>query len=175
MSATDQLSAAQSGVTSARSGYFPTVSAFAGYGLGPATELSTISDYRGLNWGLSLRWNLFDAFQTNMSMQNAIAQRRTAEVNLSQTELNIAVDIKKALLNLDAARKQYDVSQKGLQSSTADQKIAEEKYNLGAGTLLDLLTASANLVNAQANVVNASYNYIIAKKNVEYAIGERQY
>ncbi len=175
MSATDQLSAAQSGVTSARSGYFPTVSAFAGYGLGPTTELSTISDYRGLNWGLSLRWNLFDAFQTNMSMQNAIAQRRTAEVNLSQTELNIAVDIKKALLNLDAARKQYDVSQKGLQSSTADQKIAEEKYNLGAGTLLDLLTASANLVNAQANVVNASYNYIIAKKNVEYAIGERQY
>ncbi|HTY01023.1 MAG TPA: TolC family protein [Bacteroidota bacterium] len=175
LSANEQLSAAESGVTSARSGYFPSISAFAGWGLGPATELNTIGDYRGLNWGLQLRWNLFDAFQTNQSLQSALTQQRNAQVNLSQTQLNIMVDVKKALLNLDAARKQYQVSQDGVRSATEDRKIAEEKYNLGAGTLLDLLTASANLVNAQANLVNASYNYLISKKNVEYVIGEHQY
>lgn len=174
-SATEQLDAAESGVTSARSGYFPSVSAFAGYGFGPATELNTLTDYRGLNWGLQLRWNLFDAFQTNQAIQNAAATERNAQVNLAQTKLNIMVDVKKALLNLDAARKQYQASMDGVRSATEDRKIAEEKYNLGAGTLLDLLTASANLVNAQANLVNASYNYLISKKNVEYVIGERQY
>ncbi len=175
LSATEQLDAAGSSVTSARSGYFPTVSAFAGYGFGPATEISALTDYKGLNWGLQLRWNLFDAFQTNQSMQSALAQERNAQVSLAQTKLNIMVDVKKALLNLDAARKQYQASQQGVRSATEDRKIAEEKYNLGAGTLLDLLTASANLVNAQANLVNASYNYLISKKNVEYVIGERQY
>ncbi len=174
-SATEQLDAAQSSVTSARSGYFPSVSAFAGYGLGPSPEFNTLSSIKGINWGVQLRWNLFDAFQTNQSMQNALAQERNAQVNLSQTKLNIMVDVKKALLNLDAARKQYQASQQGVKSATEDRKIAEEKYNLGAGTLLDLLTASANLVNAQANLVNASYNYLISKKNVEYVIGERQY
>jgi len=174
-SATEQVDAAESGVTSARSGYFPTLNAFAGYGLGPATELRNLDKYTGLNWGVQLRWNLFDAFQTNQSMQTALAQERNAQVNLSQTKLNIMVDVKKALLNLDAARKQYQSSQQGVKSATEDRKIAEEKYNLGAGTLLDLLIASANLVNAQANLVNASYNYLISKKNVEYVIGEHQY
>ncbi len=104
-----------------------------------------------------------------------MATQRNAEISLVQAQRDINVDVKKALLDLEAARKQYEVSQKGLVSATEDRKIAEERYNLGAGTLLDLLVANANLVNAQANQVNAVYNFITAKRNVEYALGEKQY
>ena len=174
LSSQEELSAAQSSVTAARAGYFPSVSAFASYGYG-YNELKNLTDYKNMNWGININWNIFDAFRTNESLQGAVARRRNAEISLAQAERNITVDVKKALLDLEAARKQYDVSQKGLQSATMDRKIAEERYNLGAGTLLDLLVASANLVNAQANQVNASYNFIIAKRNMEYVLGERQY
>jgi outer membrane protein len=174
LSATEQLDASKGSVTAARSGYLPSLSAFAGYGLS-SQELKSISDNKSLNWGVRFQWNIFDAFQTNQQLQGAIASRRNAEISLVQTERNINVDIKKALLDLEAARKQYEVTQKGLVSATEDRKIAEERYNLGAGTLLDLLTANANLVNAEANQVNASYNYIISKRNVEYALGEKAY
>jgi outer membrane protein len=174
LSARETFRAAESGVSVARSGYFPNISASAGYGLSSA-QLSRISDNKSLNWGINFRWNLFDGFNTNQNLQTASVTKRNAEITLVQAERNVNVDIKKAVLDLDAARKQYDVSQKGLVSASEDRKIAEERYNLGAGTLLDLLTANAGLVNAEANKVNAVYNYIIAKRNVEYAIGERAY
>ncbi len=174
LSATEQLNASQAGVRVARSSYFPSVAAFAGYGMN-SPSLQDVTKYRNLNWGLRLSWSIFDGFQTNQQLQSAMATQRSAEISLVQTERSINVDVKKALLDLEAARKQYEVSQKGLVSATEDRKIAEERYNLGAGTLLDLMVANANLVNAQANQVNASYNYITSKRNVEYALGEKSY
>ena len=173
-SARELLSADESGVTEARSNYFPSLSAFAGYGL-QNQELNRISDNKSLSWGLNFNWRLFDGFNTNYQVQSAIATRRNAEVNVAQTERNIGVEVKKALLDLDAARKQYDVSMKAVVSASEDRKIADEKYNLGAGTLLDLLVANANLVNAEANKINAAYGYIVAKLNMEYVVGERSY
>ena len=172
--AVESYNASQSGVTVARSGYLPSVSAFAGYGLS-SDEVRSLSNNKNVNWGLSVRWNLFDGFQTNNSVQSAIASRRNAEISLTQAERDINAQMKKALLDLEAARKQYEVSQKALVSAGEDLKIAEERYNLGAGTLLDMLVANANLVSAQANSVNAVYNYVTAHRNLEYTLGERTY
>ena len=172
--ARENLSAAESGVTIAKSGYWPSVAASAGYGLAN-NKFSRLTDNNDISVGINLRWNIFDGFATNERIQTAAAARRNAEVSVVQLQRDINVEVKKALLDLDAARKQYEVSQKGLVSATEDRKIAEERYNLGAGTLLDLLTANANLVNAQANGVNASYNFLLSKKRVEYTIGEHAY
>ncbi len=172
--ATESYNSAEGGVTVARSGYMPSINLNAGYDLN-GSKVSTLSDSKTLNWGISLRWSIFDGFGTNQALQSAHVEKRNAELSLQQTQRSINVELKKALLDLDAARKLYEVSLKGLVSSTQDYRIAEERYNLGAGTLLDLLTANANLVNAQANKVNASYNYITSKRNVEYALGARSY
>jgi len=164
----------ESGETIARSNYFPIVTAGAGYGISGA-KFSGISDNKTLNWGLNVRWNIFDGFTTNQLLESASAGRRNAEIAFSQAERNINVEVKKALLDLEAARKQYQVSQEGLISATEDRRIQEERYNLGAGTLLDLLTANAALVNAEANKVNATFAYIITKSNLDYVIGEKTY
>ncbi len=174
LGAKENLDASESSVTIARSNYFPSLSAAAGLS-GNNAEFGRLFDYKTIYWGLRLNWTLFDGFATNQAIQSAAANKRNAEISVAQAERNISVEMKKALLDLDAAMKQYEVSQKGLTSATEDRKIAEERYNLGAGTLLDLLVASAGFVSAEANVVNASYNYVIAKRNVEYVLGERTY
>jgi outer membrane protein len=173
-SAQESFRAADWGVTAATSRYFPSVSAFAGYSLSN-TKLENIRDNRGINWGLRISWTLFDGFGTNQSIQSALAQSRNAELALQQAERNISVEVKKALLDLEAARKQYEVSLKSVQSATQDHRVAEERYNLGAGTLVDLLVANAGLVNAQASKVNATYNYITAKRNLEFVLAEKSY
>lgn len=172
--AIESFDAAESGVTSASSRYWPSISASAGYSLS-GTKLETLKDQKGINWGISINWTLFDGFQTNQNIQQAAAQKRNAELTLLQTERNISVDVKKALLDLEAARKQYEATEKALLSATQDRRVAEERYNLGAGTLIDLLTANAGFVNAQANRVNATYNYISSRRNLEFALGEKKY
>ena len=170
----EDFNAAQADVRAARSGYFPRVSAFAGYSLSN-TEISTLSDNKSLNWGLNLQWNLFDNFQTNRALEAATVGKRNAEVTLTQAERDISVQVKKAMLLLESARKSLDVARKGLRSAQEDRRIAEERYNLGAGTLLDLLVANAGLVSSEAARINAAYVYVAAKRNMEYALGERVY
>ncbi len=170
LGATENLIAAEAGSTVAKSGYWPSLNASAAYRLS-SPEIPTLVDNNSLNWGLTFSWTLFDGFRTNQSVQIADVTRKDAELTLLQSERNMNVAILKAYLQLVAARSQYDASAKGLVSSTEDRRIAEERYNLGAGTLLDLQTAAANYMNAAVNKINAAYNFHVSVKNIEYAIG----
>ncbi|MDH4070318.1 MAG: TolC family protein [Ignavibacteria bacterium] len=168
------VSSRESAVTSAQAGYWPSISAGAGYSI-QNNAFNDIARNRSLNWGVNFNWTLFNGFATNQAVQSAEVERRNAEIDLVQSERDIRVEIKKALLDLDAARKQVEVTQKGLISAKEDLRIQQERYNLGAGTLLDLLTASAGLVNAEAGRINAIYSYIVSKRNLDYVIGEQTY
>ena len=97
------------------------------------------------------------------------------EENVAYAKRQIQSDIKKAMLNLESVRKQAEVTQQNVISAEEDRKIAEERYNLGAGTLLDLLIANSNYVKAVSDKVNASYDYVLAKQQVKFAIGSEKY
>jgi outer membrane protein len=170
----EELNAADGSVTSAYSGYYPALGAFGGYNLN-GEKFENLSDNKSLSWGLNVRWNIFDGFLREQQIQTAEVSRRNAEIAKAQTERDVTVEVKKAVLDLDAAMKALQVTEKAMVSAAEDRKIAEERYNLGAGTLLDLLVANASYVNAEANRVNAVYGYLTAKYNLEFALGEREY
>jgi len=171
-SSREQLEASRSGVSIARGGYWPIISAGAGYGL-QNDDFGDLARNKSLNWGINFQWNLFNGFSTNQAVENASVSMRNAEIGLVQSERDIRVEVKKALLDVNAAKKQVEVTQKGVVSAKEDLRIQEERYNLGAGTLLDLLTASAGYVNAEAGRINAIYTFIVSKKNLEYVVGDQ--
>jgi outer membrane protein len=170
LSAVQNLNISDASITIARSGVYPTVSASASYGVGDK-EFSKMTDKRNLNLGVGVSLPIFSGFQTQNAIDQAKITKRNAEDQLKQTERQVKVDIEKARLVLESAQKQIKVTQASVLSAEMDRRIAEEKYNLGAGTLLDLLIASANYVNAQSNKVNAVASFLLAKKQMEYVLG----
>jgi outer membrane protein len=166
----ENLNSTDASVTMARASYFPTIRANGSYGLN-STVFNQLTDYKGLSLGLSVSLPIFNGFATQSQVQSAEAQQQNANEQVSQNQRQIRVDIRKALLDLEAAEKGVRVSQATVTSATMDRQIAEEKYNLGAGTLLDLLTATANYTTALSNKVSAVTGYLLAKKQVEFALG----
>lgn len=174
LSALETVNSAKSSVTIARAGHFPTISAFASYGLN-SNEISSLRDNRTILWGISFSLPIFNGFQTSNQVEQAQVSLKNAQEQLTQTQRQVQVDVRKSLLDLEAAEKQVEVTMRSVVSAEEDQRIAQEKYNLGAGTLLDLLTATANYTLALSNKVNAAYNYVLVKKQMEFYIGNINY
>ncbi|MBI1804769.1 MAG: TolC family protein [Ignavibacteriae bacterium] len=170
LSALESRNGADASLNIARSAYYPSITTSASYGY-DNTEFSKLADNKSLSFRLSVNYNLFNGFSTQEKTQQAEVSRRNSDEQLRQTERSIQVDVKKALLDLEASEKQVNVTQTSVESAEMDRKIAEEKYNLGAGTLLDLLIANANYTTALSNKVNAVTGYVLAKKQVEFVLG----
>ncbi|MEE9187395.1 MAG: TolC family protein [Bacteroidota bacterium] len=169
-SAIENVNRARSGVTAARAGHFPTVTGFSSYGLS-SPEFSQLRDNRTVTWGISISFPIFSGWQVHNAVQQAKVDKKNSEESLNQAQRQIQVDLRISLLDLEAAQKRIEVSEKSVKSAEEDRRIAEERYNLGAGTLLDLLTANAQYTTAVSNKVNAGYDYILSKRQMEYFLG----
>jgi outer membrane protein len=175
LASVENLNSADASVTVARASYYPSINITGSYGYNsPQLErimLNQFTDYRGLTFGLTASLPIFNGFSTQNQIEQAEVGRKNANEQVRQNERQVRVDIRTALLDLEAAEKQVTVSQATVISAQMDKQIAEEKYNLGAGTLLDLLTATANYTTALSNKVNAVTGYILAQKQLEYVVG----
>ena len=165
---------AQSNLTIARSGHYPTLGLNGGYGYG-GDDFSTLTDTKSWNIGLKLSLPIFSGFQTSTQVQTSELNLELADQSLEQAKRKVAKDIKTALLSLETAHKRYEVSLKNVVSAAEDRRIAEERYNLGSNTLLDLLVATANYTQAQSDKVNASYDFVYAKQQFRIVVGRDKY
>ncbi|MGE5175450.1 MAG: TolC family protein, partial [Hyphomicrobiales bacterium] len=98
-----------------------------------------------------------------------------AEAQRRQQELDVTVEVQQAWLSLNEAVQRIAVSKDGLASAEEDYKFSKGRYDLGAGTYLDLLNAEVNLEQARRSYVEALADARVAQADLERAIGERRY
>jgi outer membrane protein len=165
---------AQSDLSIAKSGHYPTLSLGGSYGIG-GDNFSTISDTKSWSVGLTFSVPIFSGFQTSTQVQTSQLNFELADQSLDQAKRQVAKEIRNALLNLETSWKRNEVAKKSVVSATEDRRIAQERYNLGANTLLDLLVATSNYTKALSDKVNASYDFLYAKQLFKVAIGQEKY
>ncbi|MEW5799817.1 MAG: TolC family protein [Bacteroidota bacterium] len=169
--------AASNSLTIAKLGHWPSLSLNGGYGytLAGRSDFSNFKNSTGWDVALTLHVPIFSGFQVSSNVQTSQLNYELAEQNLEQSKRKVQKEIRTALLNLQTAKKRMDVSVKNVVSAEEDRRIAEERYNLGSNTLLDLLVATANYTSALSNKVSASYDYMYAKQQFRIAVGKDKY
>lgn len=160
----------QYAISIARGGHFPQLNASISANV-RSNRLSDLGKSRNYVAGLNLNIPIFNGWLVSNRVQLAEVNYKNSLLNLDDMERSIKVSLKKSLLDLEASKKKLDVNNKNLLAATENRKINEEKYNLGANTLLNLLIANAQLVQAQSDLINSSFDYLITKKQIEYLIG----
>jgi outer membrane protein TolC len=169
------VNAAENYLRSARMDYLPAVYGFASYTFSDGTRGDTVAfdqSSRSRTLGFQVTYNIFDGF----SRESRIAQNKVA-VNNTKAELADArnqtvSDIKTAYLDIEQIREQKSVADENVLAADEDLKITQEKYKLGAATILDLLDAQVSLKQAQVAAIRADFDFNLAIAKLENAMGK---
>jgi outer membrane protein len=77
------------------------------------------------------------------------------------------------LAELESARARVGISETSVAAATEDLRVQQERYRLGASTIVDVLTSQEALNQAEVDVVNARFDYLRAKAQLEALIGRK--
>jgi outer membrane protein TolC len=152
------------------------------YGLDPLDPLApplddTVDKYYATLWSgrVALSIPLFDGLALEGNMKSAKGQLLEAEATRRQQELDVTVEVQQAWLALREAQQRIGVAKEGLASAEEDYRFSKGRYDLGAGTILDLLNSEVNLSEAKRAYVEALADARIAEADLERATGEKRY
>ena len=167
---------AHSGITMARSQRLPKVTFSLGYSWSNWEFPDTWNEYRGVfdPWGmrLNISLNIFDGFSITSQVQSAKAFYYQAQENLKQKKRETELEIRQAFLKVKEGEQKIRVAETALKAAEEDMKLTQEKYNLGAASMLELLDANVSYKRAKNNQVESLYDYNLAIAQLEKAIGK---
>ncbi len=124
-------------------------------------------------FGYSVSWSVFDRLATYTGVSKAKAGARIAEYQLQQAQLNAQVEIRQLHNALVEARERAGVSRETIVQAEEGLRLAQERYRVGAGTSLDVITAQVNLASARSQEVQAKCDFLIARASLDRALGRR--
>ena len=159
----------------ARRGYLPTLTVGAtrqwnDYKTDVLPDYSWIEDDDVVFWG-RLSFNIFNRFATRAQTSYAKANLHSAEYQLSDMRRDVARQARESDLNLQEKLKARELADEKLASAQEDHKLAQEKYRLGAATILDILDAEISLKQAESDKINSRYEYYLAVARLQKVMG----
>jgi outer membrane protein TolC len=165
--ASAQARAASAQLKAARSQYLPTVSvSFSDNYQGSDTPLERL-----WTWRFGLSWTVFNGFNREQQQVSASAQRDLAEARAIDVRRQVNAQLTQQLAALVTAHAQIDISRANVTAATEDLRVQQERYRVGAGTILELLTSQENLTQAEVSLVQTLFNYVLARAQLEALVG----
>jgi outer membrane protein len=170
------IEAAEQSIRSAKSGSLPTLSmstsASSSYSSnGQSNFNDQLDNNRSERVGINLSIPIFNRFNTKRNIEASKVQYANARLDLENLQQNVAIEVRQAYLDYQTAVKRLEVTQKGLQASDQALQVEQERYNVGASTLVELTQARSRFVDSASQRAQAVFQFHFQHRVIEYYLG----
>lgn len=169
-SAVTKSKAAEAGIDSARSNFFPFLTGSASYSWG-GESLNSID--HGWSAGAAVSVPIFNGLLTVYQVKEAKANFNVLKSNEEVLRQTVVLDLQTAYLNLKQAEESVPTAELGVKQAQENMDIANGRYKAGVGNPIEVADAEVLLANAKLNYIQALYNYKVSQADLEKAMGTR--
>ena len=92
---------------------------------------------------------------------------------LRELQLQVQLEVETAVSNIESTKARVESIEKAVEQGKESLRIEREKYDLGKGTIVDVLDAQAALLEAQTSFYRAMADYNVAVAQWRLAVGEK--
>lgn len=121
--------------------------------------------------GASLQVPIFNNWDTRTSMQSSKIALKNSKLELENIKFQIFEEVRQAYNDYVSFTKELESTEKSLIAAERAFETEQQRYTVGASTLIELNQANANFVQAQSNRVQAIYNFVFQEKLLDYFLG----
>jgi outer membrane protein TolC len=105
------------------------------------------------------------------ALGSAKESRRTASLSLAETRRQLTRSLAEALVSVSSTERLAEVNRVNLRTALERQALAERRFELGAGTQLDVVRVTQDTESARTNVVTGDERVRQARESLGLALG----
>jgi outer membrane protein len=147
----------------------PTVSAQGTVGVAPVRNDALPNWYGAV--GVNINIPVFNGFLYNARAKTADLQTEAAKQRLLDERNNIARDVRTAWQQSQQAFERLGVTQQLREQANLGLNLAQSRYNLGLGSIVELGQAELQKTEADITDTDAQYQYRLTRLVLAYTIG----
>jgi len=144
----------------------PTISALGAVGLAPVRNDHLSSWYGAV--GVNVQVPIFNGFRYSAQAREADLRAQATQQQYVDLRNRIVRDVRTAWLSANTAYNRLDVSQQLLSEANLALNLAQTRYNLGLGSIVELSQAQLQQTQAQISSAQAGYDYRLALAVLRY-------
>lgn len=148
----------------------PTISALGAVGGTPARADQIVSSWYGAV-GVNMSVPIFNGFLFSSRAQEAEFRSSALKEQVRDLRDRIARDVRVTWLQATTAYRRVSVTQQLLRQANLALDLAQTRYKLGLGSIVELSQAQLQQTDAQIGNTNARYDYLSNLSELNYQIG----
>ena len=121
--------------------------------------------------GMNLNIPLFNGGQFASRRAEADLRAQAVSQDLRELEVRVSRDVRAAWVEADNAQRRMGLTAKVLAQALKTLRLAQTRYELGLGTIVELSAAQLARTSAEVGAGVARYEYLLRRSVLEYQLG----